>query len=68
MFFPALGPSHMQAPLPGVLFFSLLGGMPSHLTDLSSVDPSSCALVHAYYSLLVHPVYNLRALGAATVI
>lgn len=56
MFFPALGPSHMPAPLPGALFSPFLHGVPSHLLDLSSADTSSCTLVCAGYPLLLHPI------------
>lgn len=56
MFFPALGPSHMPAPLPGALSSPFLHGVPSHLLDLSSADTSSWTLVCAGYSLLLHPI------------
>lgn len=40
MFFPGLGPLHMQAHLRGTLFSLLFHGLPSPLSDLSSTDTS----------------------------
>lgn len=37
MFFPALGPSHMPAPLPGALSSPFLHGVPSHLLILAQL-------------------------------